>query len=292
MLRTLLHYFLIGALLFGTRVAAERSLAGGPEIVVPVKADATDAEVEKEIRNQILLHEARRYGWYRTDPVVFTHLVRNMRFIDPESAEDDVVLFQRALDMNMQEHDPVVRARLLYRAREALRFVPEDRMPTREELEAHRVTHPERFEREGKVRFEHVFLSGTRRGEALPADAARMRATLEERGDVPAEGLGDPLPGLRSVQSMTVSEVEASFGEALAEVLSEDVLSTWRGPVPSVYGAHFVRVEEKRPDTLPPLSLIEAEVRADLLSEIREAIGDERMAALRDAYVVEVQRVP
>jgi hypothetical protein len=290
MVRPLVHFFLIGGLLFVGKKAVEASVPERPEIIVNVPASADESETEREIRNQILLNEAKRYGWYRTDPIVFTHLVRNMRFIEPQSTEDDITLFGRALALNMQEHDPVVRARLLYRAREALAHVPKDRMPSREELESHRVSHRDRFEREGKVRFEHVFLSGTKRGDDLASDAVAMRAKLQERGDEPPEGLGDPLPGLRSVQSKTVSEIAAGFGEDLADVVDQAVIGAWRGPVRTVYGLHFVRVLEKEPSSLPPLALIEAQVRADRLAEIKEALRKERMAALRKAYVVRVER--
>ncbi|MDH3202640.1 MAG: peptidylprolyl isomerase [Myxococcales bacterium] len=292
MLRPLLHFFLIGALLFAGKIVFESRDGDPPEITVRMPADSTEAQVEKEIRNQILLNEARRYGWYRTDPIVFTHLVRNMRFIEPDTGDDDLTLFKRALQMNMQEHDPVVRARLLYRAREALTYVPEDRMPTREELEEHRAAHEDRFEREGKVRFEHVFLSGTKRGEALASDAVAMSAQLEALGNAAPTGRGDPLPGLRAVQSSTVSQIRASYGEELAGVIDEGVVGSWRGPVPSVYGVHFVRVLEKEPSSVPALTIIEAEVRADLLSEIKEELSKERMEALRNAYVVHVERIP
>jgi hypothetical protein len=292
MLRPLLHFFLIGALLFAGKVVFEGRGGDPPEITVQMSVDATEAQVEKEIRNQILLNEARRYGWYQTDPIVFTHLVRNMRFIEPDSSDDDLSLFKRALEMNMQEHDPVVRARLLYRAREALGYVPEDRMPTREELEEHRVAHEDRFEREGKVRFQHVFLSGTKRGEALASDAVAMRKRLADLGDAAPQGLGDPLPGLRAVQSSTASKIKANYGEELSVVVDEGVIGSWRGPVPSVYGVHFVRVLEKRPSSVPALTLIEAEVRANLLFEVRQELSRERMEALREAYVVHVERVP
>ena len=292
MLRPLLHFFLIGALLLVGKVVFEGRGGDPPEITVQMPADATEAQVEKEIRNQILLNEARRYGWYRTDPIVFTHLVRNMRFIEPDSIDDDLGLFKRALEMKMQEHDPVVRARLLYRAREALGYVPKDRMPTREDLEEHRAANKDRFEREGKVRFQHVFLSGTKRGEALASDAVVMRTQLADLGGAGPQGLGDPLPGLRAVQYSTTSEVKANYGEELAAVVGEGVIGSWRGPVPSIYGVHFVRVLEKEPSSIPALTIIEAEVRANLLSEIKKELAKERMEALRDAYVVHVERVP
>ncbi|MBW1757523.1 MAG: hypothetical protein JRJ80_15290 [Deltaproteobacteria bacterium] len=83
MLRTLLNFFLIGGLLFGAKVFVEGRRVEGPEITVVVQADATQAEVEKTIQEAILLNEARRYGWDRHDPIVFTHLVRNIRSCGP-----------------------------------------------------------------------------------------------------------------------------------------------------------------------------------------------------------------
>ncbi len=290
MLRPLVHFFLIGALLYAGRVALDLERGEPPEITVFVPAGANDAQVDKEIENQILLNEARRYGWYQTDPIVFNHLVRNMRFIEPDSPQSDAALFQRALEMNMQEHDPIVRARLLYRAREALRYVPEDEMPTREELAEHRAAHPDRFEREGKIRFEHLFLSGTKRGEKLASDAVAVRAQLDALGEETPEGIGDPLPGLRPVQSSRASEIAASYGDALANVLGEGLIGVWRGPVSSVYGLHFVRVLDTEPASVPELEIIEAEVRADRLEEIRTARAEERLEALRGAYVVQLER--
>lgn len=292
MLRPLLHFFLIGGLFFSAKAIYERSRVEGPEITVVVKADATDAAVETAVRDAILLHEARRYRWDRTDPIVYTHLVRNMRFIEPDSPDDDLALFQRAIEMNMQAHDPLVRARLLYRAREALELVPEDRMPSRAELEEHRQRHGERFERQERVRLQHVFLSRSKRGETLSADARDMRKQLSELGDSVPSGLGDPLPGLRPEQSATPSGVRQDYGQELAEIVEEPVIGTWRGPVSSVYGLHFIKVIAAEPAYVPALDIIGAEVRADRLGEIREELSKERMAALREAYRVQIERAP
>jgi len=292
MLRSLVHFFLIGGLLFGSKAVCERSRIEGPSITIRVAADATDADVETPVRESILLNEARRYHWDRTDPIVYTHLIRNMRFIEPDTEDDDLTLFERAVAMNMQAHDPIVRARLLHRAREALAFVPEDRMPSSAELEEHRRTHGDRFEREGRVRFQHVFLSRSRRGAALAANAREMRARLTALGDSPPAGLGDPLPGLRPEQSATPSDLQDTYGLELAGVVEEAVVGPWRGPVSSVYGLHFVKVIDTEPAYVPLLDVIGAEVRADRLREIRKELRQERMAALRKAYRIQIERAP
>ena len=292
MLRTLLHFFLFGGLLFGAKVFVEGRRIEGPEITVRVAADATEAAVDSAIRDAILLNEARRYGWDKRDPIVFTHLVRNMRFIEPDSADGDLALYERAIEMNMQAHDPVVRARLLYRAGEALAFVPEDRMPNRDELEAHLRAHGDRFEREGRVRFQHVFLSRSKRGETLAADASAMRDRLSSCGDGPPRGLGDPLPGLRFEQVATPSQIEDDYGPELARVVRDAVEGVWRGPAGSVYGLHFIKVVGQEPARVPALDVIAGEVRADRLREIREELRTERMETLRDAYSVNIERGP
>lgn len=292
MARTLLHFFLIGGLLFGAKAVYEARRVEGPELSVRVPADATQAEVQGAIREAILLNEARRYGWDRRDPIVFGHLVRNMRFIEPDSTEDDLTLFQRAIEMNMQAHDPIVRSRLLYRAGEALAYVPQDRIPTREELEAHLQAHRDRFEREGRVHFQHVFLSGSKRRDSLSADATEMRARLSALDDEAPIGLGDPLPGLRTEEFAAPSQIKADYGVDLAQIVEEAMVGVWRGPVASVYGLHFVRVTATESAYVPSLDVIAAEVRADLLREIRDELRKERMDALLDAYRVQLVRDP
>lgn len=292
MLRPLAHFFLIGALLFTAKAVYEGRSRERTEIAVGVSNAATPAEVDAAVREVILLNEAKRYGWDRRDPIVFTHLVRNMRFIEPESAESDLALYQRALDMNLQAHDPVVRARLLYRAREALSLVPEDRMPSRKELAGHLAANADRFEREGRLRFQHVFLSRSKRAASLSSDATAMREQLSELGAAAPRGLGDPLPGLRSEQYATASELRNDYGAALASLVDEAILGVWRGPVGSVYGLHFVKVVEREPAHVPSLDVIFAEVRADRLAGIREELAEERMALLRDQYEVRIERSP
>jgi hypothetical protein len=292
MLRTLLNFFLIGGLLFGAKTFLEGRRVEGPAITVRVAADATQAEVDNAISDAILLNEAKRYGWDERDPIVFRHLVRNMRFIEPDSTDDDRTLYERALAMNMQAHDPVVRARLLYRAGEALGHVPSDRAPTRQELEAHLEAHADRFEREGRLRFQHVFLSGSKRGDALSADARAMRELLSSHGDQPPRGLGDPLPGLRREQSATVSQLERDYGAELARTVEEAVEGVWRGPASSVFGLHFIRVVGQEAAYVPALDVIAAQVRADRMRELREELREERLDALVGAYTIHLQRLP
>lgn len=292
MLRALTHYFLIGGLMFAGKVAYDHTRVEKLEITVRVPTNASPSEVERAVREAILLQEARRRGWDRKDPVVYSHLVRNMRFIEPQTGDGDSTLYHRALEMNMHAHDPIVRARLLYRANDALGYVSKDDMPEHDELQAHLEENPARFQRPGTARFWHVFLSRTKRGNQLSADATEMRSTLDTLEARSPEGLGDPLPGVRTERSATVDKLRAELGTAFADAVGQGVSSVWRGPIPSVYGLHFVRVVETTPAYLPTLDDVALEVREDLLRSLREELRDRRMAALRERYSVQLERGP
>ena len=292
MVRPLLHFFLIGGLLFGVRIAIWGPEEPPPEVTVGVPVNATREQVESRIREAILLAEARRNGWDLRDPIVFRHLVRNMRFIEPDTEDDDLALFGRAIEMKMHERDPIVRARLLQRAEAAMTSVPEEHLPSKEALEVHRAAHLDRFEREGKVRFEHVFLSRSKRGGRLQTDAATVFDKIRGLDDPQAaHRFGDPLPGVRAVQTSSLSRISRDYGKSLAEAADRARIGVWEGPIETVYGLHFLRVLARMPAFVPPLSEIETEVRADLISDVARGLASKRYDALRNAYVIHVERV-
>ena len=292
MVRPLLHFLLIGGLLFGVRIAIWGPEEPPPEVTVGVPVNATREQVESRIREAILLAEARRNGWDLRDPIVFRHLVRNMRFIEPDTEDDDLALFGRAIEMKMHERDPIVRARLLQRAEAAMTSVPEEDLPSKEALEVHRAAHLDRFEREGKVRFEHVFLSRSKRGGRLQTDAATVFDKIRGLDDPQAaHRFGDPLPGVRAVQTSSLSRISRDYGKSLAKAADRARIGVWEGPIETVYGLHFLRVLARTPAFVPPLSEIETEVRADLISDVARGLASKRYDALRNAYVIHVERV-
>ena len=157
MTRRLVHFFAIGATLLVLEVMS--GSAPTREAVVRVPAGASEQAVREATDNAILLEEARRYGWHKSDPVVFQHLVRNMKFVEQDDSANAFELFERAIELGMDETDPVVRSRLLHRARKSLAYVPPAQEPSDDDLLAHLKKYPDRFARSPQVRFTHVFLS-------------------------------------------------------------------------------------------------------------------------------------
>ncbi len=286
--RRLAIYFALGGLLFVGQGLWARITAAPPELVVRVAADASDSAVERAVEESILLEEARRRGWDATDPVAASHLVQTMRFVDPALAGDDAAALARAVELRMHESDPVVRARLLYRARRALASVPRSRYPTRDALEAHLAAHPERFRRPAQLELDHVFLSATRRGEDVERDATAVLHEL--RAGAQPESLGDSLPDLRRRERTTLRKLAERYGEDLAKALTNAPDGEWLEPVASVYGRHLLRVNARIEARVPALETILDEVREDRMRELSNAIRRERLTALRDHYAIRVVR--
>lgn len=292
MIRYCVHFFVIGALLLTARLTWRETERR--EAVVRVAVDANPSEVERACDEAILLAEARRYGWHRSDPVVFQHLVRNMRFVEARDDDDPLMLFEQALALGMDQTDPVVRSRLLHRARQSLGSIPPDRLPTEQALQAHALRHREHFATSPRFEFVHVFLSKDRRGDQLFTDAQRVLGDLQRAPLSPEEAqrLGDPLLESRALETGSLKQLGAKYGSAFGEGIERAPLNRWFGPLESVYGLHLVQVTARVGGALPPLADIRNQVRSDLVREIKDQVAHERLVALRGAYDVRVERAP
>lgn len=286
-LRRLALYFGLGAALFVALRLWAWLATPPPAVVARVPRDANAAAIAQAVEETLLLEEARRRGWDISDPIATRHLVRTMQFVEPELA-DDAEALNRAIALGMHQRDPVVRARLIYRARRALASVPRSDYPDRDELEAHLAAHPERFRRPERVRIEHVFFSATRRGDALEHEAREALGQL--RAGATSEDLGDSLPDLRHFELTTVRALRNRFGKALADAVARAPSGHWLAPISSVYGQHLLRVTERVAAEVPPLDVIIEEVREDRLRELADEVREARLRALRERYEVRVER--
>ena len=93
--------------------------------------------------------------------------------------------------------------------------------PSEEQLAAYLASTPERFRTEDRLTFRHVFLSATRRGEALEGDAKEIAATLvDATTPLDAAALGDPFLLGETFRQMPHSDVARTFGEGFARQLA------------------------------------------------------------------------
>ena len=81
--------------------------------------------------------------------------------------------------------------------------------------------------------------------------------------------------------------IDATFGRDFYAKLIKLPLDAWAGPVQSGYGAHLVRLTDRKEPRLPPLESIRDQVLADWRREQTDALTAAQFDAFRDNYEIE-----
>lgn len=290
MLRSLLHFFAIGAALLALQAATSSPGPERPVLRVRVPAGASEADVRHHVDAALLVEEGLRMGWVATDPIVRDRLARNMRFLGlaGEGAADET-LIQAALGLGMQRTDPIVRQRLIQRAGAVLDRAAERLEPTDSELRAHLRAHPGRFASGDRIRFAQIFLSRERRGPSLDADAEALARSLGATPPSAAtRALGDPLLIARPEQRASREELSRTYSPAFADAAMRAPTGAWSGPIASPWGLHllWVHAAEPAPDTR--LEDVRDRVLSDWRHDQRDRARRDRLADLRARYTVQV----
>ena len=248
-----------------------------------------DSLIEAEIDDTVMLLEARRRGWHRSDSVVQRRLLRNMEFLsrdeDGERTPED--LLREAYALRMDETDLVVRRRLIQKLTLEVFAAARAPEPTDAELQQYLEAHAASYTQSERFRISHVFLSRDLRAATLEQDATPLLSAPRRDGTDVAEAssLGDPFLFPRDLPPRSPRELARTFGPRFAERIPTLPVGRWSGPVESAYGLHLVWLHERRPAVLPRLDSVRTAVRESLLNERGER-------ALR-AYLKELRaRVP
>lgn len=156
--------------------------------------------------------------------------------------------------------------------------------PSEEELQAFFEAHPERFNIEARISYDHVFFSDP---ENVPADALeRLRAGASHTA-MGERGLFAPA----QLREFGQTAIAGSFGPNVArEVLAIDD-SDWHGPFESPQGVHFLRVAERHAPRQLEFADIVNWVESDwIVYKSRENI-DLALAEMRKNYRIEIATV-
>ena len=311
-MRALVHFLLIGACLFaasrwlepnGDATSAERQIAITADSLERLRRETLartgrlpnaaelDALVDADIDDEILFREALALGLAERDAIVQRRLVQNMGFLGGDAEGDPDALIREAFAMGMHRMDIVVRRRLVQRMRLAIESGGRGAEPSDAELAAHLAENRARYTEPARAAFSQVFFSRDQRGDATAADARAALARLRERPDAALTGeLGDAFLGAMQQPLQSDHEIAKLFGPEFARAVLALPPGSWTGPIRSSYGFHLVRVRDRRPEVLLPLSEVRDKVRHALLAargqhELRRALDE-----LRSRYQVTVER--
>ena len=196
------------------------------------------------------------------------------RAVTPETRQaiieghiEDEVLLREAYKHGFDKNDFRVRKRILNIMRTSLtEVVPE---PSVVQLRAFYEANKKRYLTSPARSFEQVYFSFA--SAKLPEKPEQFIKQLQEAKDV--AGLGDfSLITSNRYSKSSFQTTAITFGKPFAQVVFDMRLNTWRGPVESFQGIHYVRVSAEHQPELPPFEQMESYLRQDyFLRKTRES---------------------
>jgi len=303
--RPLLHFWLIGLLIF----AVERGFFP-PEPVLEVAypnpgqiaalasqwqqtrgrvASAADLAkmIQQEIDQSILLSEALRLNFHYQDSIVQQRLIRDMRFMQDDSAASDVELLDQAYAMELHTNDLVVRRRLVQMMENYLRASGENQTLSDQALRALYLEQIETFTQPERLSFTQVFVSQDRHGTQSLEKVEQLLAEFNDNG-FSLEGAvsqGDPFISGHRFNKVTQQQIAREFGAGFGDQILACAVTLWCGPIRSVYGWHGVWLGERLP--AEPMSF--ESVRAKIAYEFRSQSGDRDLEIAMEVLRVQYQ---
>ena len=198
---------------------------------------------ERELRDELLFMEALHRGFIEDDLVVQRRLIRNMRFMDPEQDAEDSELLTRALELRLHLADEVIRRRTLQVMETLIVASRGESSISEATLRAAYQSQLDLFEEPIRYSFSHVFL----RDEASQARVEQLVTALNEGASlVEARALGDVFLAGYTFKDRSLAEISRQFGDGFTRRFSVEAerLGQWVGPLQSIFGNHWVWVED------------------------------------------------
>ena len=246
----------------------------------------TEQQIERikkrELREELLFVEAVERGVIDQDLVVQRRLIRNMRFMSPERDAADEALLAEAWELRLHLADEVVRRRTVQVMETLIVATQPPYAPTDAELLDEYNSRISEFEEPARLSFAHVFLRPDSDGERSETLVKAIRA-----GVTPDEARGSSdvfLAGYR-FRNASLIDVSRQFGDRFAIELStklsdeNNAEGAWLGPLTSIFGQHWVWVENRTPGGIKTLN----EVSLDLIRDLRRAAEDAAVERWVDA---------
>lgn len=241
--------------------------------------------VAAELDRDMLFQRAVELDLHLYDTVVYQRLLRNMRFLQLGEGKSDQELYQQALAMRLHLGDEVVKRRLIQVMEQLLLAANPPAPVTGEQLQQEFDARREELRRPPRYSIEHLYFNRERE-----AEIDLVIATIQEQQlDVDAaRKFSSPfLPGYRFTRQ-SPDQLARHFGGAFVENLraTDPQPQSWRGPVRSTYGLHYVWVEDVEAAREATLEEVRSQLLRDLESRARAEALRSSIDAMRENYEV------
>ena len=241
--------------------------------------------VAAELDRDMLFQRAIEFDLHLYDTVVYQRLLRNMRFLQLGEGKTDQELYEEALAMRLHLGDEVVKRRLIQVMEQLLLAANPPQPVTEEELSAEFDKRRDELRRPPRYSIEHLYFNRERESEI---DGVIAIISDQNLSAVEAREMSSPfLPGYQFMRQ-TPDQLARHFGAAFVKNLQQldPQPGTWRGPVRSTYGLHYVWISELEPERDATLEEVRGQLLRDLESRAKAAALQESITAMRENYEV------
>jgi hypothetical protein len=241
--------------------------------------------VAAELDRDMLFQRAIQLELYLYDSVVYQRLLRNMRFLQLAEGKSDQALYEEALEMRLHLGDEVVKRRLI-QVMEQLMLAANPPLPIAEAaLLAEFQKRREELRRPPRYSIEHLYFN---REAEEKIDSVIATISEKNLSAAQAREMSSPfLPGYQFMRQ-TPDQLARHFGASFVKNLqaTDPQPGTWRGPVRSTYGLHYVWVSEVEADRDATLEEVRGQLLRDLESRAKAAALQQSIATMRASFEV------
>jgi hypothetical protein len=241
--------------------------------------------VAAELDRDMLFQRAIQLELYLYDSVVYQRLLRNMRFLQLAEGKSDQALYEEALEMRLHLGDEVVKRRLI-QVMEQLMLAANPPLAIAEAaLQAEFQKRREELRRPPRYSIEHLYFN---REAEEKIDSVIATISEKNLSAAQAREMSSPfLPGYQFMRQ-TPDQMARHFGASFVKNLqaTDPQPGTWRGPVRSTYGLHYVWVSEVEADRDATLEEVRGQLLRDLESRAKAAALQQSIATMRASFEV------
>ena len=221
----LLHFLLLGLVLFGVYAYSHRG-RGGIE---------SSKQIALTIDDLRLMDSYFESQWHRQPtPAEFQAMV--------EDKVREEVLYREALAQGLDKDDTIVKRRMAQK----MQFLAEDvagaHEPSTDELKAWFDKNTDKFALPSRISFRHLYFSPDKRGKNAQEDAVRALAKIsgQPEDSKSAAAVGDSFMFQDYYGDRAPSAIAKEFGPPFAVAIEKLKPGSWQGPIESGYGWHLV----------------------------------------------------
>ena len=198
------------------------------------------------------------------------------------------VMFREAIALGFDQQDTIVRRRLVQK----MDFFIQDNIAVSDahddQLTAYYQANSDKYLIPLKFSFEHVYYQADTEGATIARDLQRL-----QNNQVSADGVGTAFMWQSTYKNMTVTQIEAIFGDNFAQALveisqefPEHEAPRWVGPIDSHYGRHLIYLQRVEQPHLQPMADILDVIAVDWEQEQIAQEKAKQWHAIRNKYIV------